>query len=618
MVEHARGSTVFVTSRAPLRLREEVVYPVAPLGLPEQTIGVPIDELRRVDAVRLFVERARRSRPDFQLSSVNADDVAELCVRLDGLPLALELAAARIRLLSPRAIVDRLGRQLDLLKDDRTEIPQRHRTLRAAIEWSYDLLGEPEQRLFTCLGAFRGGFTADAAEAVGASPGLDVLECIETLLDDNLLRPMPTAGDEPRFGMLETIREYASERLATQPDLPDVLRRHCAYYSKLAEEAEPELRGPRQLVWLERLDADADNVRAALDWAAGNDELALGLRGAAGLWRYWQTRSLNVEGRARLEQLLSHDSGDVPPAVRAAAVAASGRLAFIVGDFDAAHERLEESLPVFRRAGATSWASMTVGILGLIALARGGDNAMALLDESVELAHASKDWWVQSISLSALGEALRARNEYGKARFALEESLRAARECGDLRNVGRILSLLGLVALAQNEYERSVRLFEEGLSVQQECRDAWNVSRTLANLGLVARAAGDVAEAQRRFREALTMQAESSDREGIATSLGLLAGLADSDGRPRRAIRLFSAAQVLREEVGVFPMNQVSAPPLDLEELRTRLGEDAFEEAWAGGRSTMLDEVVAYALEDGPPERELDSARPLVRRATPE
>jgi predicted ATPase len=178
MIEHARRSTVLVTSRTPLRLRGEVVYPVAPLELPERAHGIPVDELRRLDSVRLFVDRARQARPDFELSTVNADDVSELCLRLDGLPLALELAAARVRLLSPRAIVGRLGQRLDLLKDGGTEKPERHRTLRAAIEWSYDLLKEPEQQLFTCLGVFRGGFTVDGAEAVAPTRGLDVLESV--------------------------------------------------------------------------------------------------------------------------------------------------------------------------------------------------------------------------------------------------------------------------------------------------------------------------------------------------------------------------------------------------------------------------------------------------------
>lgn len=614
LLERAGGLKLVVTSRAPLRLPGERVYPVPPLELPEASVRLPLDRLRRLEAVRLFVERARQARADFELTAVNADDVSELCVRLDGLPLAIELAAARVRLLSPRAIVGRLGQRLDLLKGDAPEMPERHRTLRAAIEWSYDLLDEPEQRLFICLGVFTGGFTLEGAEAVAGTLGSDVLDGVESLLDNNLLRSLPTAGDEPRFGMLETIREYAGERLAARPDADDVRRRHGAYYLALAEAAEPELRGPRQVAWLERLDAENDNLRAALDWAAESGELELGLRGGAALWRFWQTRSLNGEGRERLERLLGGEAPNVAPDVRAEALAAAGRMAFIVGDFESARCRLEESLPTLRQAGAVPWTAMTLGILGLIARARGDHaSALHLIEESVELARTSRDWWAQSVNLSMFGELLRAQGEFGKARLALEESLRAARECGDVRQVGRLLSLLGLVALAQDDYERARHLFEEGLSVQRECRDVWNISRTIANLGLVAREAGDRAEARRRFQEALAMQAESSDRDGIATSLELLAGLAASDGSPRRAIRLFSAARVLRDEVGVFPMNQLDAAGVEVDGLRGRLDEEAFAEAWAGGRSLMLDEIVAYALEDAPCARDLEPARPVRR-----
>ena len=618
LVERTEGPKLLVTSRAPLRLGDERVYPVPPLELPAPAQHLAPDRLRQLEAVRLFVERARGARPDFELSAVNADDVAELCVRLDGLPLALELAAARVRLLSPRAIVGRLGRRLDLLKGEAPDLPERHRTLRAAIEWSYDLLGEEEQQLFARLGVFTGGFTLDGAEAVASGLGLDALDGVESLLDNNLLRPLPTTGDEPRFGMLETIREYAVERLAGQPDAEDVHRRHAVYYLALAEEAEPKLRGRRQLAWLERLDSDNDNLRAALDWATENGEAELGLRGAAGLWRFWQTRSLNGEGRERLERLLELDASELPPTVLADGLAAAGRLAFIVGDFEPARRYLAQSLPVHREAAATPWKAMTLAILGLIALAQNDGPALPLIEEGVGLARATRDWWTQSVNLSALGEVLRARGELGKARLAFEESLRAGRECGDIRNIGRCLSLLGLVALAQHDHGRARRLFEEGLAVQQECRDAWNMSRTFANLGLVAREAGDRTEATRRFGDALSLQVETNDREGIATSLSLLAELALSDGRAKRAIRLVSAAQVLRDEVGVFPMNQLHRGEIDIEPLRAHLGEDAFEEAWAGGRSLMLDEIVAYALKDDGGGPDLDLAQPLFQQATQE
>jgi predicted ATPase len=597
LLEREAGATFLVTSRAPLRVRGELVYPVPPLELPELAAPLSQDQLRRHDAVRLFVERARRARGDFALTEVNATAVAELCVRLDGLPLALELAAARVRLLSPRAIVDRLGERLDLLKDEGPDAQERHRSLRAAIEWSHDLLTEEERQLFSSLGAFTGGFALDAADAVAGSSGLDVIVAVESLLDNSLLRALPTAGDEPRFGMLETIRQYAVERLAARPDESEVRRSHAVHYLRLAEKAEPQLRAPTQLAWLERLDAENDNLRAALEWATEHGDVELGLRGAAGLWRFWQTRSLNGEGRERLERLLALDVRDADPIIVANGIAAAGRLAYMVGDYDTAGRLLHESLLVHRREGTVPWAAMTAGILGLIALTRSADEAAPLIEEAVELARASRDWWVQSVNLSALGELYRARDEAGKARLALEESLRAARECGDLRNIGRILTVLGLVELGQGDHDRARRLFEEALDVQRSCRDAWNTSRTLANLGLVAEAAGDRPQAVGRLGESLAIQAETNDRDGIATSLTLLAELAAAAWKPRRAVRLFSAARVVREEAAEFPMNQLRRDAFELDSLRDRLGADAFDEAWSGGRSMMLDEVIRYALE---------------------
>ena len=312
----APGLTLLVTSRAPLDISQERIYPVAALQLPDPSHALEVDRLRRTEAVRLFVARARDIRPDFELSELNADAVAELCVRLDGLPLALELAAARIKLLSPRHVLERLGVKLEVLKaEPGAGLPERHRTLRAAIEWSYDLLGAEEQALFTSLGVFVGGFTLDGAKAIAGDLEHDVVAGVESLLNNSLLRTAPMAAGEPRFGMLETIREYASERLLERGDGRAVRRRHAGFYLALAEEAEPALLGPQQLSWLERLDAERDNLRAALTWATEENEADVGLRMGAALWRYWQLRGSDSEGRERLERLLARRGGSKGVAV---------------------------------------------------------------------------------------------------------------------------------------------------------------------------------------------------------------------------------------------------------------------------------------------------------------
>jgi predicted ATPase len=612
LLERAPKLQVLVTSRAPLRVPQERTYAVPPLEVPDLARHLPLERLRRVEAVRLFIDRAQRSRADFRLSEVNAEAVAELCVRLDGLPLALELAAARIKMLSARAIVDRLGRRLDLLRTDASGVPDRHRTLRSAIEWSYELLGEDEQQLFASLAVFTGGFTLDGAEAVAEIDGFEVLDGVESLLEGSLLSGAGTVADEPRFRMLETIRDYAAERLAERPDANDVRRRHASFYLVFAETAEPELRGPRQVAWLARVDADLDNLRSALAWATETNDVERGLRAATALWRFCQMRGLLAEGRRWLERPLTLEAENVQPHARADALAAAGRLAFMQGDYEAARRYLEQSVPAHRRLGELLWAAQALGVLGLISRAQGDDTAaLRLIEQSVELARSSRDWWAQSQALACLGDLQLARGMRGKARLALEEALRASREASDLRGIGRMLPSLGLLALVERDHELARLRFEEGLVVQNEVGDTWNISRSLGYLGLVARESGDRAGARRLFREALAMQAETDDRPGIATTLELIAELAVADGRPRRAARLTSAAQILREDVGEFPLLPLAPEKPDAEALRAALGAEAFEEAWAKGRSMMLTEVITYALSDEEGEADLE----LVRRA---
>ncbi len=364
----APGVTFVVTSRAPLDISEERIYPVPALELPEPSLTRQTEALRRIEAVRLFVERARDVRPDFELTEANAGAVAELCLRLDGLPLALELAAARIKLLAPSAILERLGGRLDLLKAaPGAGMPERHRTLRAATEWSYDLLTAEEQVLFTSLAVFVGGFTLDGAEAVAGDLELDIVDGVESLLNDNLLRTEPMAGGEPRFGMLGTIREYALERLAERGDEEEVRRRHAGFYRALAEAADPALLGPHQLRWLERLDAELGNIRIALTWAVESGEADVGLRIGAALWRFWQLRGSVAEGREHLERLLAQGSGST--IARANAQARVASMALMQGDYEAMRRFGEASLLVYRRVGDDREVVLMLGILSLSALA---------------------------------------------------------------------------------------------------------------------------------------------------------------------------------------------------------------------------------------------------------
>ena len=455
--------TLLVTSRTALDLSEERIYPVPALELPDPSRLDSLARLRRTEAVRLFVDRARAAQPDFELTETNAGSVVELCWRLDGLPLALELAAARCNLLSPRALLERLDRRLDLLKAaPGSGLAERQRTLRAAIEWSYDLLGREDQQLFESLAVFVGGFTLGGAGAVVNRPELDVVESVDSLLRSNLVATAAAVEDEPRLRLLETIREYAVDRLAARGDGEAVRRRHAEFYLALAEAAEPGLLGPQQREWLDRLDAELDNVRAALMWALSAGEAEMGLRIASPLWRFWQLRSLDREGRERLEELLAIGSGS--RAIRAHARLRIASMALVQGDVDTVRSSLEASLAVFRELGDDSWAAMSLGMLGTAAQ-RAGDSAEALSLgwEALDVARKVEPGGLaESYALAQLGVVL-AENGQPEAEHVLEDAIGLARKLGNIRSVGSWQNSLAGLAVIRGDHVRARRLFEENL-----------------------------------------------------------------------------------------------------------------------------------------------------------
>ncbi|MDQ4005528.1 MAG: adenylate/guanylate cyclase domain-containing protein, partial [Actinomycetota bacterium] len=335
LLSHAPELRVIVTSRSVLSIYGEREYPVPPLQLPASGTAA-FEELRSSEAVSLFVDRARAVRPDFQLTPENAAAVAEICERVDGLPLAIELAAVRVNVLTPQAMLPRLGERLSLLTSGPRNLPERQRTLRGAIDWSYRLLEEPERRLFARLAAFAGGVTLEAIEAVTA-PGLggDVLDLLGALINDSLVRRAEDHHGQTRFDMLETIREYAGERLEAEPDSEEVRERHARYFLDLAVQAEPHFVGMDQTTWLDRFEHDHDNVRTALKWSIGAGEIELGQRAAGALWRFWHQRGYLAEGRRKLEHLLHAPGGEAPTAARFKALTGAGGLAYWQNDYPA-------------------------------------------------------------------------------------------------------------------------------------------------------------------------------------------------------------------------------------------------------------------------------------------
>ena len=383
------GLKVLVTSRATLHLRGEKEFPVPPLALPDPERLPPVEALSQYASVALFAERARDVKGDFGLTDDNAPAVAEICHRLDGLPLAIELAASRIKLLAPAAMLARLERRLPLLTGGARDLPARQQTLRDTMAWSYDLLDEAEQRLFRRLAVFMGGCPLDAAEAVCNAEGdlgLDVLDGLGALVEQSLARQLKGADGEPRFRMLETVREYGLEQLEASGELGQTRQAHAEHYLALAEAAEPELRGPEQAGWLARLEAEHDNLRAALEWAVERDAGELGARLGAALWRFWSVRGYLTEGRARLGGVLARAGPSVGPATRARVLDGLAHLTRLQGDYRVARALCEQSLAIRRELGDRRGIATSLHDLGMVAYERGDYRAArALYEESLAI-----------------------------------------------------------------------------------------------------------------------------------------------------------------------------------------------------------------------------------------
>lgn len=583
---------VLATSREPLRIAAEHEWAVAPLALPAPaTIAAP-DVLAANAAVRLFAERARAVHPGFRLTPDNARAVAEICIRLDGLPLAIELAAARIGVLSPQAILERLGDRLAVLSGGGRDLPHRHQALRSTIDWSHDMLEASERALFARLGVFAGGATLGAVEAV--SDG-DVLDDLASLVGKSLVRRVDDPGGEPRFAMLETIRAYALERLAERAELEEVRTRHLAYHATLAEAAERELTGAHGPQWLTRLDAELANLRAALAWSADSGQLEPGLRIAGALPRYTSMRGW-TEMPAWLSAALER-SDEVPADVRARAVFADGYAALDHGDYERARKRFEAGLQRFRELGDERGAAACLAQLSWLHVAGGRhEQAEGLGEESVRLARRAGDRHVESVALAALAGHAEQAGDLGRARELHERSLVLRRELGDRRNVANALLNLARVDLLAGVPEQADERIGEALELAREVGDAWGISLGLATKGRLALARGDDEAAAELYRQALeaTMR-----RRGIRLAAECLDGLAGAAVAhdPFTAARLLGAAEGLRRRLGV------GAPAMGPEmhgRLRARaqaaLG-DGFAEIWAAGLSLDTDAAVDEALQ---------------------
>jgi len=599
----SRELKILVTSREVLRVSGELAYPVPPLPLPDLTQLPSLEALSQYAAVKLFVQRAQAVKPDFSITNDTAPAVAEICYRLDGLPLAIELAAARIKLLTPRAMLARLEPRLEFLTGGPRDLPARQQTLREAIAWSYDLLNEIEQELFRCLSIFVGGCAVEAVEALTEdNPArVSVLDKLGSLLDKSLLREVEGTDGEPRFVMLELLREFGLEQLEASGEQERIRYRHADFFLALAEQAEASLESTEQVQWMDRMEQEHDNLRAALEWsktAEGAEEICLRLAGTLGY--FWEVRGHFSEGRERLSAILSTETAQGRTAARAKLLARAAELAYRQSDYPATLSLAGESLAICREGGDKQGSASALIKLGNAAT-EVGDYATAsgFLEEALTIWRELEDKHGTARALISLGWVALRSGDHQLANTRLEEALALSRELGDTRSIGFELSGLGEAALRQGDYVRARQLMEESLELRRQLGNKWGVGVSLGMLGWVAMRERDWDRAAARLGESLEVRREIGDKGGSAWCLERLAGVTMAQGQAEKAVRLFSAAAALRASIGsvIDPVDQARYER-NRKSLRAKLGKERFAAARDEGRAMTLDQAVAYALED--------------------
>jgi predicted ATPase len=592
---------ILVTSRAALHVYGEHEFPVPALAVPDAQSKSSLDALSQFAAVALFVQRAVAARPDFELNQQNAFAVIEICARLDGLPLAIELAAARVKVLSPSAMCTRLASRLQLLTGGARDLPQRQQTLRAAFDWSHDLLSPAEQKLFRRLSVFVGGCTLEGVEAVCDTKGdlqLDLLDGMASMVDKSLLQQLEQPNGESRFTMLETIREYAREKLEASGEEAATKRAHAAYCLVLAEETATAESGAEGAEVRERIALEHDNFRAGLEWLTESGDADWGLRLGAALFRFWESREYLAEGRDRLGKLLRMPAAAAPTKARARALFAAGVLASEQGEIAAADALLMESLVIGRRLGDKQGVAVSLNARAVLARDR-GDVALALslFQESLGLWRQLGELKAIARALSNLASVLKLQREYELARSLCGECGAIFEGLGDRTGVAWSLNNQGDVAREQGDSAAAQALYEQGLTIFRELGDRWGIAGTLADLGNLAREQKHCSAALPLYRESLKIFQELDHKRGIARLLECCACSAAVQQQPERSLRLAGVAAALRKSIGA-PLAPAEQEKLEaiLEPARLALANTASATAWLEGWNMPLDRTIEEVL----------------------
>jgi non-specific serine/threonine protein kinase len=597
---------ILATSREGLGVEGEIRWVVPSLSVPEQgRRTLSSQELEAYESVRLFVERARGRDPSLSLSPHNARAVADICKRLEGIPLAIELAAARVGTLSLEQISQRLTDSLKLLRGGSKTQMAKQRTLRGALDWSYELLSEDEKKLFKRLSVFAGGWTLEAAEAVGVGGGVEednILDLLSGLVEKSLVVARGGEQGDVRYRMLEPVRQYARDKLEEDGEGEEARRRHATFFLAFAKEAEPRLQGPEDTIWLERLEREHDNMRAALSWTLQSEqevELALRLGGALGT--FWHMHGHMGEGRKWLEAALAKD-GRASVVLRIKALEALFWLTYDQWDLDRAEAVAQEAMQLGAEAEIDSSLAASLRImLASPAWVRGDyERGKELLEESLEISREANDKIKVAEALFQLGGTAWGPGDEARAKEIYEEGIAVCREVGYTYRLPAFLLSLGYILLLEGDYARGVTLNEEAVAICREHGYKGHLNYALDNLGWAALLEGDYERARTPYKESLVVSKGLGDRMVASDSLEGMACISAAQGGAPRAGRLFGAAQALREGVGAVPYQltheEESWREPYVAAARSLLGEDSWEEAIAQGRAMSLEEAIEYAL----------------------
>jgi predicted ATPase/DNA-binding winged helix-turn-helix (wHTH) protein len=588
---------IMVTSQAALHVYGEHEFPVPPLALPDSRSKASVEVLSQCPAVALFVQRAVAAKPDFELNPENAAAVCEICARLDGLPLAIELAAARVKVLSPALMLTRLASRLQLLTGGARDLPHRQQTLRAAMDWSYDLLSAAEQRLFRRLSVFAGGCNLEGVEAVCDTKGdldLDLLDGMASMVDKSLVQQIERVKGETRFVMLETIREYALEKLKASGEQPLTKRAHAAYCLVLAEEDATE----ESAEWLERFAVEHDNFRAGLEWLTETGDVEWGLRLGTALFRFWEIREYLAEGRDSLGKLLKLAGAQAPTKARARALFAAGVLAGGQGDYASADELIGESQDIARQLGDKTGVAVSLNALAVTAGDRGDVAvARALLEESLVLWRELGDQKAVARALSNLANVLKLQGDYDRALSLHAECLSIFRELGDLTGVAWSLNYQGDLQRDRGDSPAARKLYEQGLAIFRGLGDCWGIAGTLADLGSLAREQGNYSSARSLYAESIKLFQELDHKRGIARLLECSACSAAAQLEAERSLRLAGAAAALRQNIGA-PLTPAEQAKLEaaLKPARQALTNTVAATAWFEGSALPVEKAIEEVL----------------------